>query len=85
MKYYGNFILPLYLPKIEFNLCTPYRPPVSVSEHNSFQQLILFVLQIKTETLIFNVLYFKTMISEFLFYHSEPIGVHWDPIATVTP
>lgn len=55
MKYYGNFTLPLYLPKIEFNLCTPYRPPVSVSEHNSFQQLILFVLQRKSENLIFNV------------------------------
>lgn len=74
MKYCGNFTLPLYLPKIEFNICTPYRPPVSVSEHNSFQQLILFVLQLKTETLIFNV--FKTMISKFLSYHSEPIGVH---------
>lgn len=56
MKYYGNFTLPRYLPKIEFNLCTPYRPPVSVSEYNnSFQELILFVLQLKTENLIFNV------------------------------
>lgn len=55
MKYYGNFTLPRYLPKIEFNLCTPYRPSVSVSEHKSFQELILFVLQLKTENLIFNV------------------------------
>lgn len=60
MKYYGNFTLPLYLPKIEFNLCTPYRPPVSVTERNSYQQLILFVLQLEIETLI--LMYFKTMI-----------------------
>lgn len=55
MKYYGNFTLPRYLPRIEFNLCTPYRPPVSVSEHNSFRELILFELQLKTENLIINV------------------------------
>lgn len=55
MKCYGNSTLPRYSSKIEFNLCTPYRPPVSISEHNSFQELILFVLQLKTENLIFNV------------------------------